>query len=685
MASAGYTLQQQKGSVETRIKLLINSDLKEICKAYNYQVSGTKAVLQKRCIEILSDIVDRGDDNAFKDLNYRVANHGKSPPQPNGASVAASSNYPTPNGYHTNNQMAPGRPSAAQNRFSTGGRYFKPSPFYEVQDTVMGYTELHEMPQNRHTVRQDLRLTADQVTRLKADPSLRLMLYCGLSSGMNQWTTVDVAFPNQLEVKINDDDVRANFKGLKNKPGSTKPADITDRVRKNVGYPNRLAITYALTSKRYAFVIHLVKYISADALTERIKQGTHGGGVFSKTRVLQEMQKANDDDDLVATSVTMTLKDPISALRIETPVRSTVCSHNQCFEAKWFLQLQDQAPQWSCPVCSKSVSYESLCVDQYFEEILQKTPSSIESIHLQPNGEWQMIKEKEDAKPQGNSSRNNRASYDDDFDDDLIEIVEDQPAPKPALGGAAMPYSTPSLLSPATNSTFPLNTPPLSSRGNSAAPSMSSVAQSNKRPVSSVIDLTLSDNEEEEQMPRSGKRQQTGTSTHYGNTAQSSTPNSLPDPRFSYPAGQGQITDGYRQPVNATRPVSNGRSSGSGSYHSAQQQFGISGSASGTGSPFRTGISGSSAYNPPHNYIQSHTNPYGQWRPPTTQNTPTTSSFQSFSLRPPQPSVSPAQQSTHQSPDQAFRLPPVSTILPNGYNTGWRSDYHAGQSSSPPG
>lgn len=56
MASAGYTLQQQKGSVETRIKLLVNNDLKEICKAYNYQVSGTKAVLQKRCIESEVDV-----------------------------------------------------------------------------------------------------------------------------------------------------------------------------------------------------------------------------------------------------------------------------------------------------------------------------------------------------------------------------------------------------------------------------------------------------------------------------------------------------------------------------------------------------------------------------------------------------------------------------------------------------
>jgi E3 SUMO-protein ligase PIAS1 len=51
MASGGHSIQLQKGSLETRIKTLVNNDLKEICKAYEYQVSGTKAVLQKRCIE----------------------------------------------------------------------------------------------------------------------------------------------------------------------------------------------------------------------------------------------------------------------------------------------------------------------------------------------------------------------------------------------------------------------------------------------------------------------------------------------------------------------------------------------------------------------------------------------------------------------------------------------------------
>jgi hypothetical protein len=51
MATNGPSLLQQKASLETRIKLLVNNDLKEICREYHYQVSGTKATLQKRVIE----------------------------------------------------------------------------------------------------------------------------------------------------------------------------------------------------------------------------------------------------------------------------------------------------------------------------------------------------------------------------------------------------------------------------------------------------------------------------------------------------------------------------------------------------------------------------------------------------------------------------------------------------------
>ena len=48
MASAGSDLARIK-SIEARIDTLYNEDLREICRAYGQQVSGNKAVLQKRC------------------------------------------------------------------------------------------------------------------------------------------------------------------------------------------------------------------------------------------------------------------------------------------------------------------------------------------------------------------------------------------------------------------------------------------------------------------------------------------------------------------------------------------------------------------------------------------------------------------------------------------------------------
>ena len=81
------------------------------------------------------------------------------------------------------------------------------------------------------------------------------------------------------------------------------------------------------------------------------------------TRASSVVAKAQDSD-LVATSTVMSLKCPLSTLRIDLPCRSTVCLHVQCFDATSFLQLQQQAPTWTCPICNKIISFEALAVDQ---------------------------------------------------------------------------------------------------------------------------------------------------------------------------------------------------------------------------------------------------------------------------------------------------------------------------------
>ena len=73
------------------------------------------------------------------------------------------------------------------------------------------------------------------------------MVYCAADATSS--SQVDIEFPYQFEIKVNQDEVKANLKGLKNKPGTTKPADITSLLRHRAGYRNEMIITYALTKK----------------------------------------------------------------------------------------------------------------------------------------------------------------------------------------------------------------------------------------------------------------------------------------------------------------------------------------------------------------------------------------------------------------------------------------------------
>jgi E3 SUMO-protein ligase PIAS1 len=83
---------------------------------------------------------------------------------------------------------------------------------------------------------------------------------------------------------------------------------------------------------------------------------------MSLTRTLV-LNKARDAD-IVTTASVLSLKCPLSTLRISLPIRSVTCRHNQCFDATSYLQLQEQGPTWSCPICNNPAPFDSLAVDE---------------------------------------------------------------------------------------------------------------------------------------------------------------------------------------------------------------------------------------------------------------------------------------------------------------------------------
>nr|ADE10062.1 MIZ [Tremella fuciformis] len=96
----------------------------------------------------------------------------------------------------------------------------------------------------------------------------------------------------------------------------------------------------------------------------------------------------DDEDDIIFTNSKMSLKDPLSMMRITRPIRSSKCSHMQCFDATWWIENNAVHPQWLCPLCSKALVFDDLIVDGYFLSILKAVPDTVEEVVVEPDGQW---------------------------------------------------------------------------------------------------------------------------------------------------------------------------------------------------------------------------------------------------------------------------------------------------------
>jgi E3 SUMO-protein ligase PIAS1 len=135
----------------------------------------------------------------------------------------------------------------------------------------------------------------------------------------------------------------------------------------------------AILLQPFYFGLFLCKVSSIQQLADKIQVGKK----IPKSSVIQEstypvcpatithnnadispVTKKFADPDIVTTSQVLSLKCPLSFMRMEVPCRSHLCTHIQCFDATSYLQLQEQGPQWLCPICNKSAPYETLAVDE---------------------------------------------------------------------------------------------------------------------------------------------------------------------------------------------------------------------------------------------------------------------------------------------------------------------------------
>ena len=224
----------------------------------------------------IQDAVSANDSLRFQQIRQSVQNaiaagssaRSTTLPLPTMSLPATASSMPyPPSGEHgkgyTNGSRQPAAVGAAYGQSLRLN--FKPSPFYQIESpisdvrTCEGWsisfqslepsailTRFLAMSQHRNSVSVPIKLN-DHASLQKCvnDKSYRILVFCASDTSGVQ----DIAFPHQSELRANGGEIKANLRGLKNKPGSTRPVDITSALRLRPNYSNTLDFTYALTNK----------------------------------------------------------------------------------------------------------------------------------------------------------------------------------------------------------------------------------------------------------------------------------------------------------------------------------------------------------------------------------------------------------------------------------------------------
>ncbi|CAG8614096.1 2755_t:CDS:10, partial [Ambispora leptoticha] len=273
---------------------------------------------------------------------------------------------------------------------------FKNSPFYEVVERITPGKICHAS-NDKYRICVDFLLTHSHLNKINSKYNENSGKYqvrffsCAAPETTHYMSRSPhvalVEFPTMCELYINGNQLQTSLRGLKNKPGTVQPRDITSFCNTIVKNTNKIEFVYANTLKPYIVMVQIVKSISVASIVEGIKRNR----LITKEAVLQKLQKEAEDSDLVATSSVISLKDPLCHLRINTPCRSVNCSHIQCFDIVYYFQMNEQTPTWTCPVCNNILdSWEEIALDGYFADILDKVPPDQETIVIEANGRWEL-------------------------------------------------------------------------------------------------------------------------------------------------------------------------------------------------------------------------------------------------------------------------------------------------------
>lgn len=446
----GGGLHHEIQEVTTQMEMLRVPELKATCRSLSLPISGRKADLQDRIRLFLKDSCTIGNLDPWRPKAVRIligkVKLGEVMPRyedlwrtlRSGAYVHPVATGHQPVSALQQSSRAPVQtdhgfvawpsevtksetPRAAPPKRQS--LYFKPTPFYKLIKLIPETAQKINITSVRGACLAKFKLSKSDWAMLESDKKYKLYLLCGAYGNNPTPNGEYIQFPHPNEIRFNSVQVKDNVRGLKNKLGTAKPADLTPYLRPSP-QQNVLEVVYAFTKSEYCIYCYIVETVSPEHLLEEVRTKPK----IIKAATLNYIRKclSEEEDDLITTSTIMTLQCPVSYTRMKYPVKSIMCNHLQCFDALWYIHSQLQVPTWQCPVCQIDIKLSDLAICEYVDEILKSSDEDVEQVELSTDGSWKPLEEesnnpKESSRP---ADAVVKKEYNEDSDDNDLPLSD---------------------------------------------------------------------------------------------------------------------------------------------------------------------------------------------------------------------------------------------------------------------
>ncbi|XP_075245188.1 E3 SUMO-protein ligase PIAS2-like isoform X2 [Convolutriloba macropyga] len=430
------------------------SELVTVCTIAGVSRNGKKTELLSRIYNLIRDPVPHHVEKKIMEL-FKICFPNQPVPTPANSTTRQDSGATTRSSHNLGNfqipkpPQAPGRPPADNNlihsshysttasvkRQPSGGTQqhsgnapqysalapnaagmdhpdvrYKVIPFYDVQDVI--FKPLCLAAHNVNSTYQDayfqFALSANQLDQIQKSPRVNVhgqngsivdktyqvqvqMRFCLMETSCDQLDN----YPPYINVRVNGKAVELPPVLPQSKAGqppkrSPKPLNVTKYIKFD-NQINHVQIQWTTEFARtWVCAVFLVKENDSSVLLQRLK--SIGPRSADHTRALiKDKLKIDPDSEIAMTTLRISLNCPLGVCRMTLPVRSKQCTHVQCFDATFYVKMNEKRPCWQCPVCGKDAPFSELVLDGYFIEVLDSSTYDCTEIFCYDNGSWEPI------------------------------------------------------------------------------------------------------------------------------------------------------------------------------------------------------------------------------------------------------------------------------------------------------